>query len=189
MSLSKTDKDCIMENCSIQLFMKEKNIMIKTDTTECTLEDCPIGLFVSNNELCVKTEYGLDAYIVSSGEKFWGGATNMKDLANVMVTPCEIETQDTTPTKLENNTSKIISTWEWIGTYLLLSVPVLNILMAILFAIDKNVNPTKRNLAKAVLILTGVLFVLYIIMLFAAMIFSYHYIMQPPTIIDFPVNC
>lgn len=43
-----------------------------------TLEECPIGLFLSeHNELCLKTEYGsnegrIDAYIVSTGEFFWG---------------------------------------------------------------------------------------------------------------------
>jgi hypothetical protein len=43
-----------------------------------SLAACPIGLFWSNSgELCLKTEYGnnegrIDAYIVSSGEFFWG---------------------------------------------------------------------------------------------------------------------
>lgn len=42
-----------------------------------TLAECPIGLFLYANELCLKTEYGndegrIDAYIVSSGEFFWG---------------------------------------------------------------------------------------------------------------------
>lgn len=41
------------------------------------LADCPIGLFWCGDELCLKTEYGtnegrIDAYIVSSGEFFWG---------------------------------------------------------------------------------------------------------------------
>lgn len=43
------------------------------------LKDCPIGLFWSDHELCLKTEYGnnegrIDAYIVSTGEFFWGNA-------------------------------------------------------------------------------------------------------------------
>lgn len=42
-----------------------------------TLAACPIGLFWCGGELCLKTEYGsnegrIDAYIVSSGEFFWG---------------------------------------------------------------------------------------------------------------------
>lgn len=52
-------------------------------------EDCPVGLFEINGELCLKTEYGLEAYIVSSGECFWGGTDNTDDLRNVMVNPVE----------------------------------------------------------------------------------------------------
>lgn len=42
-----------------------------------TLAECPIGLFWCQDQLCLKTEYGnnegrIDAYIVSSGEFFWG---------------------------------------------------------------------------------------------------------------------
>lgn len=46
----------------------------------CSLLDAPIGLFVSAaGLLCLKTEYGnnegrIDAYIVISGEFFWGDA-------------------------------------------------------------------------------------------------------------------
>lgn len=46
--------------------------------SKVTLADCPIGLFLADSgELCLKTEYGsndgrIDAYIVSSGEMFWG---------------------------------------------------------------------------------------------------------------------
>jgi len=49
------------------------------------LDECPIGLFVSaGGELCLKTEYGnnegrIDAYIVSSGEFFWGAAPQTID--------------------------------------------------------------------------------------------------------------
>lgn len=45
-----------------------------------SLASCPIGLFISEHGiLCLKTEYGnnegrIDAYIVSSGEFFWGNA-------------------------------------------------------------------------------------------------------------------
>lgn len=44
-----------------------------------TLAECPIGLFWCGETLALKTEYGnnegrIDAYIVSSGEMFWGPA-------------------------------------------------------------------------------------------------------------------
>lgn len=51
-------------------------IIAQTDP-ETTLADCPIGLFLADGHLCLKTEYGnnegrIDAYIVESGEFFWG---------------------------------------------------------------------------------------------------------------------
>lgn len=59
-----------------------------------TLADCPIGLFVSaSGELCLKTEYGnnegrIDAYVVSSGEFFWGDAPQtIASQRKQMVTP------------------------------------------------------------------------------------------------------
>jgi len=44
---------------------------------ETSLAECPIGLFRFGDELCLKTEYrtergAVEAYIVSSGEFFWG---------------------------------------------------------------------------------------------------------------------
>ena len=63
-----------------------------TKEEPCTLEDCPIGLFISKNgELCLKTEYGIESYIVSSGERFWGGAKTENQLCKVIVIPCELE--------------------------------------------------------------------------------------------------
>jgi hypothetical protein len=50
----------------------------RDEAESVSLAACPIGLFWSNSgELCLKTEYGnnegrIDAYIVSSGEFFWG---------------------------------------------------------------------------------------------------------------------
>lgn len=44
------------------------------------LAACPVGLFLSGSDnLCLKTEYGnnegrIDAFIIGSGEFFWGAA-------------------------------------------------------------------------------------------------------------------
>ena len=57
------------------------------------LANCPVGLFLSaGGEICLKTEYGdnegrIDAYIVSSGEFFWGGAKTRAEQRKVMVYP------------------------------------------------------------------------------------------------------
>lgn len=51
------------------------------------LKECPIGLFIKDNTLCVKTEYGNEAYIVSSGECFWGGAKTREQIGDILVLP------------------------------------------------------------------------------------------------------
>lgn len=57
-----------------------------------SLASCPIGLFLSSSgELCLKTEYGanegrIDAYIVSTGEFFWGGTNSSREQRQVQVT-------------------------------------------------------------------------------------------------------
>ncbi|ACK82503.1 hypothetical protein [Methylorubrum extorquens] len=63
-----------------------------------TLADCPIGLFLaSSGALCLKTEYRnnegrIDAYIVESGEFFWGGSPHsIPSQRRQMVTPVPLE--------------------------------------------------------------------------------------------------
>jgi len=61
----------------------------------CTLAECPIGLFLCGDELCLKTEYGkndgsVDAYIVSSGESFWGDLNTGGRQQDTLVIPIEV---------------------------------------------------------------------------------------------------
>jgi hypothetical protein len=58
-----------------------------------SLESLPPGtLFKYNGTIALKSEYRSDggtinAYIVGSGEMFWGGTSNPKDLAELRVIP------------------------------------------------------------------------------------------------------
>lgn len=56
----------------------------------CTLAECPPGLFLFGGCLGFRSEYGTDAYVVSSGEAFWGGAKTKEERDALMVTPVEI---------------------------------------------------------------------------------------------------
>lgn len=66
------------------------------------LEDCPPGLFWFNGSLCFRTEYSTtitstpapqpDAYVVASGEYFWGGAKSSEARSELMVQPIHYET-------------------------------------------------------------------------------------------------
>lgn len=60
-------------------------------------KECPEGLFLFNGSLCFKSEYKTqnqssgywqsDAYVVSSGEYFWGGASTAEARDKLLVTP------------------------------------------------------------------------------------------------------
>lgn len=71
--------------------MAQKIELFVNEGPTVSLESCPIGLFMSDGgELCLKTEYGdndgrIDAYIVSSGEFFWGGAKTKSEQRQVQV--------------------------------------------------------------------------------------------------------
>lgn len=65
------------------------------------LHNCPVGLFLFGDTLAVMTEYSTspsenarvsqrDAYIIESGEYFWGGTNSPEDRARLMVTPCNV---------------------------------------------------------------------------------------------------
>lgn len=60
----------------------------------CKLSDCPPGLFLFNGGVCFKSEYSTaggspDAYVVSSGEYFWGGTADRAARDALVVTPIE----------------------------------------------------------------------------------------------------
>lgn len=64
--------------------------------------EAPVGLFLFEDTLCMMTEYSSDgcgrhAYIVSSGEMFWGGAKSKEERANLEVTPVEVRLDELSP--------------------------------------------------------------------------------------------
>lgn len=77
---------------------------IKARGKRVRLWEAPIGLFYCGDTLCLKTEYRnnegrIDAYIVESGEFFWGGAKSDLEQREILVTPAIVSTasQATTP--------------------------------------------------------------------------------------------
>lgn len=59
--------------------MTGKQIVLVPDGEPVTLAEADVGLFLCGDTLALKTEYGnnegrIHAYIVSSGEAFWGDA-------------------------------------------------------------------------------------------------------------------
>jgi hypothetical protein len=67
------------------------------------LRDCPTGLFWFNDTLGFKSEYKTqsksspevwqcDAYVVASGEYFWGGISDARQREQLLVKPIDDET-------------------------------------------------------------------------------------------------
>ncbi len=72
---------------------------------QMTLGECPPGLFLFNNNLGFKSEYRTesksrpgfwqsDAYVVDSGEYFWGGVSDPRARENLIVRPVSVEVSD-----------------------------------------------------------------------------------------------
>lgn len=70
-----------------------------TDRPGYPLRDCPPGLFMFEGTLCFRSEYSTtlenprryqpDAYVVESGEYFWGGAKTSEERSALIVFPVE----------------------------------------------------------------------------------------------------
>lgn len=61
----------------------------------CRLDECPPGLFLHGGTLGFKSEYRtpmgkVEAYVVESGDFFWGGSKTNDDRDVLLVTPVRI---------------------------------------------------------------------------------------------------
>ena len=67
---------------------------------------------------------------------------------------------------IENNQeiSPIMTVKDWVITLILLSIPLVNIIMIIVWAVNDTTNRNKKNFALATLIMWGIAIVLFIIL-------------------------
>ncbi len=56
-----------------------------------------------------------------------------------------------------------VKTGEWIVTMLITMIPIVGFIMLFVWAFGGNANPSKANFAKAALIFTVIVFVLYVL--------------------------
>jgi hypothetical protein len=71
------------------MWWERKERTMKTANKLIPLRDYPKGLFMHDDTLCVKTEYGNEAYIVWSGEYFWGEANTKGEIGDVLILPID----------------------------------------------------------------------------------------------------
>ena len=64
---------------------------------------------------------------------------------------------------MEITENKAISISDWIITFILLGIPIVNIVMLFVWSFGETTHPSKRNFAKAYLVIIAVLIVLAVI--------------------------
>lgn len=63
----------------------------------------------------------------------------------------------------QNQTAEVVKTTDWLLAYLLVSIPVVNLVMLFIWAFGSDTNPNKSNWAKAGLIWMAIIIGLYTI--------------------------
>lgn len=66
----------------------------------------------------------------------------------------------------------VVKMQEWLVTFILLSIPFLNIVMLFVWAFSKDINPNKANFAKASLILPCIIISVLMLMVLIFIVFS-----------------
>lgn len=81
---------------AIEKWNQRSGIAFRHNGGMVPLSFCPVGLFLHDGTLAVMTEYSTttesgyrnrDAYILTSGEYFWGGTNDSDQRANLLVQP------------------------------------------------------------------------------------------------------
>jgi hypothetical protein len=62
---------------------------------------------------------------------------------------------------MENRTAPVLSLGDWIITFIILAIPLVNIIMLFVWGFSSNTNPNKANFAKATLIIYLIAFVCF----------------------------
>ena len=62
---------------------------------------------------------------------------------------------------MDNRTAPVISLGEWIITFIVLAIPIVNVVMLFVWGFSSATNPSKQNFCRATLILYLVCFVLF----------------------------
>ena len=81
---------------------------------------------------------------------------------------------------MDNRSAPVISLGEWIITFIVLAIPLVNIIMLFVWGFSSGTNPSKQNFCRAALILYAVCFVLFFLFGGMAMLTAMHGMQQAP---------
>lgn len=82
-------------------------------------------------------------------------------------TPASVHTGDVEPP--QGSPYAVLSSWGFVGSLLLMAIPIAGFIIAIVWAAGSTGNVNRRNLARANLILMGIGIGLYIVFIIAAL--------------------
>jgi hypothetical protein len=71
---------------------------------------------------------------------------------------------------VQDTQAPIMSVKDWIITFIIGIIPIVNIVMLFVWAFGGNANPNKRNYSKAALIIAAIGIVLYILFIVLALV-------------------
>ena len=66
----------------------------------------------------------------------------------------------------QTDVAPVMSTGSWIGTLLLMYIPIVNIILLIVWAASTGENPNRRNFARAYLLMFVISFILMAVIIF-----------------------
>lgn len=82
---------------------------------------------------------------------------------------------------MDNRSAPVISLGEWIITFIVLAIPLVNIVMLFVWAFSSSANPSKQNFCKATLIVYLVAIVCFFLFGGLAFFSAMHAGMPTPT--------
>lgn len=81
---------------------------------------------------------------------------------------------------MDNRSAPVISLGEWIITFIVLAIPIVNIVMLFVWAFSSGTNPNKQNFCRAALLLYAVMFLLFFLFGGMALLTAMHSGMPAP---------
>ncbi|MPM51457.1 hypothetical protein SDC9_98206 [bioreactor metagenome] len=111
---------------------------------------------------CGKPTYPLDTVCSNCGAPVKQPAPPVYTPAPASVPASDVEPQQGSP-------FAVLSSWSFVGSLLLMAIPIAGFIIAIVWAAGSTGNLNRRNLARANLILMGIGIALYIVVVIAAL--------------------
>ena len=116
-------------------------------------------------ENCGKPVYRLDTVCPNCGTPVARSAQPVAQSA-----PVNIRLEEGEPSS--NSPYAVLGSWGFVGSILLMALPIAGFIIAIVWASGGTYNLNRRNLARGYLLIVGIMFALYIVLIIAIFTFG-----------------